>query len=88
MAVIQDIKATIERDTDASSETETKKLNITNDTKSTTDESFETNKSMEGMNDINTNKAMTNKEEQIEMEIETVTEKMNDKSEKRNRENE
>ena len=46
--IIRDIKAIIRRDTDeSSSETETKHfLNTTNDTMSITDESFETNESI------------------------------------------
>ena len=55
--IIRDIKEIIERDTGASSETETKNLNTTND-------------SMERLNDSDANTATTNEEEQTGMEIE------------------
>lgn len=61
MRIIQDIKKIIERDKGASSETETKNLNTTND-------------SMERPNDSDANTATTSAEEILTMEIEKTEE--------------
>ena len=95
MRILQDIKVIIERHTDASSETETKTLNTTNNTMPNIDASFD--ESMEGANNSVANMATTNKAKQIQMTKKTEEERVkknndvvqhnsSDKTEKRNSE--